>query len=47
MQDIDLLVVMVHHDHLDQNASLVQNKVIFDTRDCGIAWAESNRVEHL
>lgn len=47
LQDIDLLVVMVHHDHLDQNASLVQNKVIFDTRNCGIAWAESNRVEHL
>ncbi len=47
LKDIDLMVVMVHHDHLDQFASLVQNKVIFDTRNCAIKWPEGNRVQHL
>ena len=47
LKDIDLMVIMVHHDHLDQSASLVQNKVIFDTRNCGINWPENNRVLHL
>ena len=47
LKDIDLMVVMVHHDHLDQCVSKVQDKVIFDTRNCGIDWLESNTVVKL
>lgn len=47
LKDIDLMVVMVHHDHLDQCVSKVQDKVIFDTRNCAVNWPESNKVVKL
>ena len=47
LKDIDLMVVMVHHDHLDQYASKVQDKVIFDTRNCAVNWPESNKIVKL
>ena len=47
LKDIDLMVVMVHHDHLDQCASKVQDKVIFDTRNCAVNWPESNKIVKL
>lgn len=47
LKDIDLMVVMVHHHHLDQSFAQVQNKVIFDTRNCAIDWPESNQVLSL
>lgn len=40
--DIDLLVIMVHHSHLDENLYKVDQKVIFDTRNCNVAWPSSN-----
>lgn len=47
LNDIDMLVVMVHHSHLDKNLAKVQNKVIFDTRNCRLTWDESNQVSFL
>ena len=47
LNDIDLMVIMVHHNHLDQIASHVQNKIIFDTRNCAIDWSNTNQVQHL
>ena len=47
LKDIDLMVIMVHHDHLDQCASKVQDKVIFDTRNCAVNWPESNKIVKL
>lgn len=47
LQDIDVLVVMVHHSHLDENLEKVQNKLVFDTRNCRLPWAESNQVHLL
>lgn len=45
--DIDLMVVMIHHQHLDEVVSKVENKLIFDTRNCMLPWPESNRVLYL
>ena len=45
--DIDVLVVMVHHSHLDKNIALVENKLVFDTRNCRLNWPESNDVAYL
>ena len=47
LADIDLMVVMVHHNHLDLKASMVKNKVVFDTRNCGTLWSSDNRVYPL
>ena len=47
LKDIDLLVVMVHHTHLDENLDKVTGKVIFDTRNCRLPWDSSNRVSLL
>lgn len=47
LKDIDVLVVMVHHSHLDRNLEQVENKVIFDTRNCKLPWAKSNEVIYL
>ncbi len=47
VNDIDLMVVMIHHEHLDQVCQSVQNKVVFDTRNCNLPWAASNRVVRL
>lgn len=44
LNDIDLMVVMIHHEHLDQTAEHVKNKVIFDTRNCQVSWPEGNEV---
>lgn len=47
LQDIDLMVVMVHHSHLDENIAYICDKVIFDTRNCKLDWLDSNQVEKL
>lgn len=47
LQDIDVLVVMVHHAHLDNNLQQVQNKIVFDTRNCCLSWPESDQVYSL
>lgn len=47
LKDIKIMVVMIHHAHLDQSISAVQNKVILDTRNCALSWPESNRVIYL
>lgn len=44
LKDIDLLVIMVHHAHLDENLAKVTGKVIFDTRNCRLPWDPSNQV---
>ncbi|MDD3164317.1 MAG: nucleotide sugar dehydrogenase [Oscillospiraceae bacterium] len=47
LQDIDVMVVMVHHAHLDENIGLVQNKAVFDTRNCHLNWDASNKLFEL
>lgn len=47
LADVDVLVVMVHHAHLDANVEKVQEKLVFDTRNCKLNWPESNHVELL
>ena len=47
LNDIDLMVVMVHHSHLDTVLDKVQNKVVFDTRNCKLAWNETVKVSYL
>ena len=47
LNDIDVLVVMVHHSHLDEALEKVQNKIVFDTRNCRLNWADSNKVSYL
>lgn len=47
LKDVDLVVVMIHHTHLDENLDKVQNKVVFDTRSCGITWPQSDKVYAL
>ena len=47
LKDIKIMVVMIHHAHLDQSIAAVQNKVILDTRNCALSWPESNRVIYL
>ena len=45
--NIDVLVVMVHHSHLDKHIALVENKLVFDTRNCRLNWPDSNDVAFL
>lgn len=47
LNDIDVMVVMVHHSHLDANIAEVENKLVFDTRNCHLSWADSNQVYYL
>lgn len=47
LKDIDVMVVMVHHSHLDENIALVQDKLVFDTRNCRLSWPDSNKVDFL
>lgn len=47
LNDIDLMVIMVHHTHLDDNLSKVTHKVIFDTRNCQLPWPDSNVISLL
>ena len=47
LKDIDVLVVMVHHAHLDENLDKVQNKLVFDTRNCRLSWSNTNKVHEL
>ena len=47
LNDIDVLVVMVHHTHLDKHQANVQNKVVFDTRNCHLNWSDTNKVYFL
>ena len=44
---IDLLVVMVGHDHLRENWNLVRGKTVLDTRDCGLPADGQNRLFFL
>lgn len=34
LEDIDLIVIMVNHDHIKNNMNKLKNKIIFDTRKC-------------
>ncbi len=37
--DIDLVVVMVNHTHLQENMSKLEGKIVLDTRNCcGLSW---------
>lgn len=47
LNDIDIMVVMVHHSHLDAYLEKVQNKVVFDTRNCKLSWPETTKVFYL
>lgn len=47
LKDIDILVIMVHHTHLDENLSKIHDKVVFDTRNCRLGWDDSNKVSTL
>lgn len=47
LKDIDLMVVMVHHAHLDAELDRVRNKVVFDTRNCNLPWDETVKVFYL
>lgn len=47
LSDIDVMVVMVHHSHLDANLEKVQGKLVFDTRNCRLTWPEGNQVYSL
>lgn len=47
LSDIDVMVVMVHHSHLDANLEKVQAKLVFDTRNCRLTWPEGNQVYSL
>lgn len=47
LNDIDVMVVMVHHSHLDKQLEKVQGKVVFDTRNCHLNWSDSNKLYFL
>lgn len=47
LQDIDLMVVMIPHDHLKAHCGDVTGKVILDTRNCGKIWPAGNTVYSL
>lgn len=47
LEDVDFLVVMVHHKHLDSAAAAIQGKTILDTRNCRIEWPEENKIYFL
>lgn len=47
VQDIDLMVVMICHDHLKECCGDVTGKVILDTRNCGKIWPAGNTVYSL
>lgn len=47
LQDIDLMVVMIPHDHLKAHCSKIVDKVILDTRNCGDIWPVGNTVYAL
>ena len=47
LRDIDIMVVMIRHDHLLEHVEEVHGKVILDTRNCGVAWPSDNRVYSL
>lgn len=34
LNDIDLVVIMVNHDHIKENIHRLKNKIVFDTRKC-------------
>lgn len=42
LNDIKVLVIMVHHNHLDDNLDLINKKIIFDTRNSNANFNESN-----
>lgn len=44
LKEVKVVVVMVHHNHLDENVNEIQNKLVFDTRNCNIKWAATNRI---
>lgn len=47
LADIDMMVVMVNHSHLCENAEKVLDKVVLDTRKCDIDWNRSDTVIFL
>ena len=47
LADIDVLIVMVHHSHLDKYTDLIKNKIVFDTRNCHLDWGMTNKVVYL
>ncbi len=47
IDSVDLIVVMVKHHHLQEHASEIKNKVIFDTRNCAESLKGDNVVELL
>jgi len=44
---IDIMVVMVSHSHLNDNAELIKGKTIFDTRNCCDKLTNANEVIYL
>lgn len=47
LNDIDVIVIMVHHSHLDENINSISNKIVFDTRNCSVKWLDSNIIAYL
>lgn len=47
LKDIDVLVVMVRHAHLQKNLDKIKGKIILDTRKCPFDFQESNVVTLL
>lgn len=47
LNDIDVMVIMVHHSHLDENINSISNKIVFDTRNCSVNWLDSNIIAYL
>lgn len=44
LSDVDMIIVMVKHSHLNEHIASIQNKYILDTRKCDINWDASNQV---
>ena len=47
LSEIDLMVIMVKHSHLKENAGKISNKVIFDTRCCAEYLENLNKIYEL
>ena len=44
LQDIDLMVVMIPHNHLLEHCQEMSGKIVLDTRNCGDIWPDTNRI---
>lgn len=47
LEDIDLMVIMVSHSHIKEQKSIINGKVILDTRKCADYLSSTNKVSLL